>query len=85
MDCPHEEVRIVFLDHFGFEPLAKFGHPFVAVLFPPCSVCLPHFPIGAEHCVTSAIDVPTSKLIAEVKRYFFQRLCWRFLEESILR
>ena len=37
MDGPHEEVSIVFLDHFCFKPLAKFSLPFAAAVFlSPC-------------------------------------------------
>lgn len=84
MDRPYEKVGIVFLDHFRFELLSKFGFPSGAAVLPsPRPVCLPHLPVSAEHRVTPAIGVTAPKLVAEIEWNLFQRK--RCLQATCLR
>lgn len=79
-----KKMRIVFLDHFFFKPLAKLGFPLVAVLSAPSPVRLAHFPIAVHHCVALTVHVAASKLVAKIEVYFLECLRGCFFKERIL-
>ena len=71
MDRPDEKMRVVFLDHLGFEPLPKLRFPAVAIFPAPSPVSLTHFPIGADHRMAVAINVAAPEAVAKIEIALF--------------
>lgn len=81
MERTYKKMRVIFADHFSFEPPPKSFLPFVTIFSAPCTICLDHLPIGAHHGVPIAINVAAPKFVSKFQWNLFQQLLWGPLEK----
>jgi microcystin-dependent protein len=62
-------MRFEFINHLALVSLSESLFPIVPIGLLPRTIRLEHLPIGAQHGVTLAVNVTTSKFVAKFKRF----------------